>query len=613
MVFKNNVLRRGEIKFKPRLNLEKGDKIMENIDIKKVVIAIIIVIILLVGIFFVVNSITSGNKKYTLEEISEEDYKYFSVYTDGKYGVINENGEMIIQNSYSSITIPNPTKAVFICKNENGKSEVLNDKSEKIFTEFNNVGEIETNGTNSSWPYEKSILKYEEGGKYGLIDFEGKIITKPIYEEISSVRYKEGEILAKKDGKYGVINNKGVELISFEYEEIEADRYYSDGYGKSGYIIKKRTSNGYRYGYINYKWKKLLNTEYTAISRVLDIDDKDIYLVASKGGQYGLIKNKKEVVEFAYQSVVYNKDTNLIAVQRSEQYGVLNLKGENIVPIEYRGIKFNGIYICAKGYEEDTYFDAKGEKITNGFTGMKEVADADCYITTDKNNLYGLADKNGNVIVLNSYLYIDYAFDGYFVAYKEGQGLGVIDKSNKVIVDFEYDVLSKIGDKKLLKAVKMGKEDITTIFSKDMRKIATLSDMLIVIANDYIEAYNNDEEIFISNSGELKNAKDIFTNNKLFAVNKNGKWGFETLSGEIKVEPTYDFVTEFNRFGFAGIKKDKKWGIIDDSGIIITECTFDFEDSSSAPEFLGKYYKTYKENNEIYYADINVASGEGME
>lgn len=36
-------------------------------------------------------------------------------------------------------------------------------------------------------------------GKFGLINYEGKVITKPIYEEISSVKYKEGEILAKKD------------------------------------------------------------------------------------------------------------------------------------------------------------------------------------------------------------------------------------------------------------------------------------------------------------------------------------------------------------------------------------------------------------------------------
>ncbi len=54
---------------------------------------------------------------------------------------------------------------------------------------------------------------------------------------------------------------------------------------------------------------------------------------------------------------------------------------------------------------------------------MKKVNDLDLYITTDQNPLYGIVDKDKKVIVPNSYLYIDYAFDGYFVAYKEGEGL----------------------------------------------------------------------------------------------------------------------------------------------------------------------------------------------
>lgn len=298
---------------------------MENIDIKKVLIAIIIVLALGVGIFFAVGAISSSDKKYELETIKEEDYKYFAVYTEEKYGVIDETGKMIIKNEYSDIIIPNPTKAVFICQKNDNTKQVLNEKGENILQEFKNVSAIETNGAHSSWPYEKSVLKYEEDGKFGLINYDGKVITKPIYEDISSVKYKEGEILAKKNSKYGVINNKGNQLIPFEYEEIEADKYYNNGYEETGYIVKSKQADGYRYGYINSKFKKVLNTEYTAISRILDIEGKDIYLIASKNGQYGVTKNKKEEVDFKYQSITYNKDTNLLSVQRSEKYGVIDL------------------------------------------------------------------------------------------------------------------------------------------------------------------------------------------------------------------------------------------------------------------------------------------------
>lgn len=127
-------------------------------------------------------------------------------------------------------------------------------------------------------------MKYEKDGKYGLIDFTGKVITEAIYEEIFSVKYKEGEILIKKDGKYGVINNKGIELIPCKYDEIEGDKYYSNGgYSNSGYVVKNTTSNGYRYGYINSKWRVLLDTEYTSVSRILNIQSDDAYLIVSKG------------------------------------------------------------------------------------------------------------------------------------------------------------------------------------------------------------------------------------------------------------------------------------------------------------------------------------------
>ena len=577
---------------------------MENIDIKKVIIAIIIILIFAIGIFFTVKMFTKGDKNYTLEVIQEKDCKYFAVDVDGKYGVLNEKGEIIIDAKYKDVSIPNPTKAVFICQKEDGSFETLNENKEKIFGDLKNVQPIETNGIETHFPYEKSVLKYEEDGKFGLIDFEGKLVTKPIYEEISSVKYKEGEILAKKNGKYGVINNKGVELIPFEYEEIEADKYYANGYKETGYIVKNTKNEGYRYGYINSKWDKLISTEYTAISRILDIEENEIYLIASKNGRFGIIKNKTEETEFEYQSIIYNKATNLLSVQKNDKYGVVNLKGEVIVPIEYNNIRFSGIYICAKGYTEDTYFDAKGKKVENGYTGMKEVKEQNCYIATNNEQLYGIVDKDGKTIVNCQYKYIDYAFDQYFIAYKEGKGLGVISKEGNTIVDFEYDVLSRIGNTKLLTAVNMGnKGDITTIYSEKLEKLVTVTGANIRVYDEYIEIYNEGTETFINNKGEIKTAKDIYPDNKIYGTIKNKKWGFENKSGELVVPCEYERVIELNKYGFGAVKKDGAWGIINENGDIITECVYKFNEEVAKPEFLGKYYKTYKDNSEMYYTN----------
>ena len=579
---------------------------MEEIDVKKVAIAVVVVVIIVLGVFVLVKKINSDNiKSYELEQISENDYKYFALYTQGKYGVIDEKGKEVIENNYSNIIIPNPTKPVFFCIKEDGTSDILNEKAEKIFIEFKKVEAIPTNSTISNIPYEKSVLKYEEDGKYGLIDFEGKTITKADFEEVSSVRYKEGEILVKKDGKYGVINNKGGVLIPIEFDDIEADKYYINGnYSKSGYIVKKTTNDGYRYGYFSSRWKSLLETEYTSITRILDIKSDDIYLIASKNGQYGVIRNKNTEISFTYQSIGYNKDANLYAVQRSGQYGVLDINENVVVPIAYKSISFNGAYIYAKSYTDEVYFNTKGEKVENKYTALIETEDKDAYITVNKEGLYGIINAKGEETVKNEYLYIEYAFDGYFVAYKTREGLGTIDKTGKAIIDFKYDVLSKIGDKKLLKGVDM-KNNITDIYSEKLDKISSMSDANIGIHENFIELYNEKRTEYITNSGELKTAKDILQNNTLFAIYKDEKWGFEDSQGNIKVKPNYDYVTEFNRYGFAGIKSSGKWGVIDQDAKVICEPIYEFDEDEGLirPEFIGKYYKTYSDNNEIYYTD----------
>lgn len=537
---------------------------MDKINVK--ILAIVIAIIAIIGIvFFLIIKPAKNDKSYVLEKIAEEDYKYFAVLADEKYGVIDTKGQIIIENKYNKIIIPNPTKDVFIVTNEDETTDVLNKDSQNLFTEFKNVQAIEINSSVSNLPYEKSVLKYEENGKYGLLDFSGKKLTDAIYEEISSVNFKEGEILAKRNDKYGVINNKGTELIAFDYDQIEGDKYYNNGnYLKSGYIVKRTTNEGYRYGYISSNWEELIDTEYTSVSRILDKDDtNDIYLIVSKNGRYGVIKNKNVIIDFIYQGITYNKETNLFAVQRGGQYGVLNIEGKTILNVEYKSIKFNGIYIYAKSYTEDLYFNKNGEKQDNTYTSMIKTKEGS-YVTVNKQNLYGIVNENGQETVKNEYLYIEYAFDNYFIAYKPGKGLGVIDKSGKTYIDFKYDVLSKIGDNKLLKGINM-KNDVTDIYSSEMKEITSLSNATLELKNDYIELYNEKANHYITKNGELKNEKEILTDNKLFAINKENKWGFEDKEGNIKVECIYDYVTEFNRFGFAGVKLENKWGVIDEN------------------------------------------------
>ena len=168
-----------------------------------IIVAIILIIIASVGIYKIIEE---QGKNYEIEKIKQ--YNYFLLKQDNQYGIIDKKGNIIIEPKYSEIQTPNPEKAVFVCY-EKEDTKVLNERKEEILTDYSNVQPIRLKNISSDLMYEKSILRYEKEGKYGLISLEGKEIAKPIYDEIEGLPYKEGELLVKQNDKYGVINSKG--------------------------------------------------------------------------------------------------------------------------------------------------------------------------------------------------------------------------------------------------------------------------------------------------------------------------------------------------------------------------------------------------------------------
>lgn len=57
----------------------------------------------------------------------------------------------------------------------------------------------------------------------------------------------------------------------------------------------------------------------------------------------------------------------------------------------------------------------------------------------------------------------------------------------------------------------------------------------------------------------------------------NGKWGFVNEENKLIINNEYDMVTEFNKYGFAGIKKGGKWGVVNIKGEIIQEPIYSFK------------------------------------
>lgn len=566
-----------------------------------IVLAAILIIIIAISGYFIVQKIQQENRKYEIETISE--YKYFVVKEDDKYGVIDTQGNKIIETKYEDVKIPNPEKAVFICY-ENENTKVLNENNEEIFAEYEKVEPLRLKNISSDLMYEKSILKYSKDGKYGIIDFSGKRVTKAIYEEIDTLQFKEGELLVKKDGKYGIINIKGATLVKTNYEKIETDKFYEEGngYRKAGYIVSKTTNEGYRYGYVNLRGKEIIEIKYNDLYRITEIDSEDIYIICAENGKYGLIKNDKKIIENEYQSLTYTESNNTIIALKGKKYGVLSIDGKVIVPFEYKQIDITGEYIYATTNDGNIkIFDSNGQE-TNISEDLAIVnipnTEYKLYIETiDGKTTYNIY-KNEKKITKNEYSYIQYLYDNYFIAADANGKLGIIDDNEKNKIGFNYNSVQKIENTNMIQVLN-NNTNITEIYSKEMKEICELKNATIENKKEYIKLYNDEEIKYITKDGkEVKNT-DIFTNNKIFAKKLENRWGFVDINGNKVVDYKYEKATEVNEYGFAGIMQNGKWGVINNEGKIIVEPQYEL--NYNEPTFIGEYYQVIYGNGEIYY------------
>lgn len=556
---------------------------------KKVLIILAVCILLICIIWVIVNGIINLRRDYTLEKIV--DRNFYALYKEGKIGVINTSGEIVINPEYNYIQIPNPLKDVFICSKD-GKNIILNSKGEQLFTNYDEVTAISVTGTIGDIPFEKSVLKYKQGNLYGLINMDGKVITKPIYEKIESVPYKEGEILVQQDGKQGVINSKGVELVKIKYDSIIGDGYYNQiDYKSAGYIVGIKVDEKYLYGYLNNKGKEVLENEYDEIARLNQIPGDNLYLLFTKDGKKGILKNKDIILENKYQQIEYNETIEHFKVKENDLYGIKDLDGKNILSSEYKDISYKGIYISATTKANKVMsFDKNGKEIKeNTYKKVIATENENYFITVGQNNLYGIINQNGVETTTNKYTYIEYLAGEYFSAYNEENQIGIIDHFGNIVLGIQYNLVQLIKGTELIQ-VNNANNGLLEIYSSDMKQVAVMKNAKLYTYSDYIKLVSDTETKYISLEGKILTNKQALPNNTLFAKSKYGAWGFENKEGEIVVEQVYDMVTEFNKYGFAGIKEGNKWGVINEDGTIIVEPIYEIS-SNAEPEFIGKYYK----------------------
>lgn len=575
---------------------------------KKYIVMIVIVLLIVIAIasWIIYKQVEKNGKEYEIEKIDIKNYAYFNLREEDKYGVINKNGDIVIDATYTNVIIPNPQKAVFICYDEDKNTIVFDQNKQQILTDYQNIEPIKLKNIASDVMYEKNILTYAQDGKVGLISLEGKVLTKPIYDSIEGLPYKEGELLVKINGKYGVINNKGNYLVNAEYDQITVDNYTTeeDGYKKAGYIVSNTTENGYRYGYIDVNGNMLLEPDYNEISRIIDIkDENNIYLITAQNGQYGMFKNKEQIIKNEYQSISYNSENDTLTLEKTKKFGAATLDGNIIIPVEFAQIDSTGMYIYATTTDGEVQVYQKD--------GTRANVDSNIYIIETENenykikidnsqgSVYSILDKDGNQITTAAYSYIEYLYDDYFIVSVSGGKLGIINSKEEPIIEIKYDSIEKLENTDYI-VTRLSENNMMQLYNKQLEELCEMENAVIDVEEDYVKIYNDTETKYFDLAGNEKQNTDILPNNQIYAKSQNGKWGFVDKSGNVVIDYIYDKATDLNLYGYAGIKLDGKWGVVNANGEIIVEPAYTLKERTE-PEFIKEYYKVEYGYGEFYY------------
>lgn len=477
--------------------MNKGRRYETNgeLNIKKVIAVIIafaVIIMFIVGLIKLLSTKPKNDEKII-------SIDYYSVYTNGKWGVINSKGETVIEPSYEEmILVPNKTKNIFICtydvdySTNKYKSKAVNEKNETLYAQYEMVETLQNSDKNNNLLIEENILKVSKNGKYGIIDLDGKEILPCEYDEIYSLNGVKNSIVTVRGNKKGLIDSKGNIIISNEYKDIQRLTYKYE----NGYIVQNDQN---KFGVISYNKKVALECKYDEIKNVYDDnsyavkEDGKLKIIDSQGNSY-LLDKYSDIVEINSGNVIVKKDNKC---------GVVTKTGEQLIPIDF---------------EELTYL------YSNNYIAKKD-------------NKYGIVNLENKTILDFNYSSLVYRETADFLeGIKESVESDIINHDlqvkltgiiSEVNIDKGYIKLRQNGETKyytfkfeLKKAQDIFKTNTLFLEKKDGKYGYVNKDGTVVVNYIYDDATEQDEYGFSS-------------------VKKDGKWGAIDQKGTVIVEPTY--------------------------------------------------------------------------
>lgn len=339
---------------------------------------------------------------------------YFSeglapVNLDGKWGYINKKDETVIPFLFEeAYSFKNNSAAIMI----NGKYGLIDINGNLITSLEYDTIDVDTSVDNS--------YIVSKDAKYGLLNSRGNLVIPTIYDELVNrydISSTEKYLVAKKDGFYGVVDTNGDILIPFEYELINV--------GSDNSVITKKDN---KYSVTGLNGKIIIPPTEEQIMPLR-------YGFYTKGGIFsgGTSIYNEEGKEIAkkgvYTASIAYEERYIVAIDKAtSNTGILDFNGEPLSDFSYKAfIPLNdGRSMCVKNGKVGIWDNGKEKYIKEDINNIFGV---------DKDgNIYAQNSENGIIYILSEDMEVIKIFKGQAIEIIDSSYLITTDSFNYIIV-----------------------------------------------------------------------------------------------------------------------------------------------------------------------------------
>ncbi len=496
--------------------------------------------------------------KYDLANRFENGYAVVGIYNEDvqlRYGMIDTSGKEVIPLKYAHLA--ERFSEALMAAELNNKWGFIDAKNQTIipFT------------YDYAYNFSEGLAAVRLNNKIGFITTAHKLKIPFMYDEVK--KFKEARCAVKLYNKWGFINEDGAQVVPFKYSDVSYSGFCGGLTGVEQFD-KMAVINASGKELTAFKYKDVESSYFNTTLNIIKVGS----IGASGEWVYGVVDNKgNEIIPLQYSEIkIY--DYNVIVAELNGKEGILNYKNKLMLPFEYSGIYMskdespNGtIYKLGKGdnamvfsLNNDKIDIWKYEQVQKESEGLR----AAVYKTK-----WGFFDATGAEAVTFKYDTVT-GFLGGYAFVKLNKKVGYVNKSGKEIIPVKYDGIYTFADN-MAAVTADGKWGF--INDKFQETVPLQYESVRDFSNGYATVQLNKKSGVVNRLGQVivpikYDDVDAYSDG-MFAVILNNKIGFADATGKEIIACTYDKMERKFYNGKAKVVKDGKTFTIDKAGKVL--------------------------------------------